>query len=129
MAAATGGRPDRLHAEPPVGGAIEGHVHDPLRRGARDPQFQTPGIVTEIIAALPIQAAGLDGEAAYLAFIGLDDPADVRVPGLDAPVREDLEIAVRRNKPLQLDLVGPDGDTGNKVPELVTLDIAMGCLI
>ena len=119
----TGGRPDRLHAEPPVGGAIEGHVHDPLRRGTRDSQFQTPGIVSEIIAALPIQTAGIDGKAADLTAARLDSTADVRVPGLDTPVREDLEIAVSRNKPLQFDLVGFNGDTGNKIAELITLDI------
>ena len=86
----TGGRPDRLHAEPPVGGTIEGHVHDSLRRGTRDSQFQTPGIVSEIIAALPIQTAGIDGKAADLTAARLDSTADVRVPGLDTPVREDL---------------------------------------
>ncbi len=112
-----------FYAKPPTGSAIEGHVHDPSVEELRDSQFQTPGIVSEIIAALPIQTAGIDGKAANLTAARLDSTADVRIPGLDTPVREDLEIAVSRNKPLQFDLVGFNGNTGNKIAELVTLDI------
>lgn len=113
----------RLHPEPSFRSGVEGHVHDPLRRGLGYPQLQAPRVVTEIIAALPVQTAGLDGKAADLSAVRLDSTTDVRVPGLDATVREDLEIAVSRNKPLQFDLVSLDGDTGDQIAELVTLDI------
>ena len=44
-------------------------------------------------------------------FWGLQSRGDVyKRQGLDTPVREDLEIAVSRNKPLQFDLVGFNGE-------------------
>ena len=99
---------DNLHSEPPLSGGIESDIHNPIHSGLGHSEFQTAGIVAEVITRFPEQTAGLYRKTADLAILGMNGPVYFCIACLNTTILQNFKIIVSRNKPLKGNVVAFD---------------------